>query len=141
MRNSLFAEASRLFLLSGGLPRLLALRRCGAYTFLSDNGGTPMTTIAKTKIAGRKTRPASAKPRQRPATPKRYTVSDGTLLLNLEVEGKWFVVTSPLDPELVTQARTIEEAFRMAYDAKALLEEYRAELAKEVKARRTHTGA
>ena len=68
-------------------------------------------------------------------TPKRYTVSDGTLLLNLEVEGKWFVVTSPLDPELVTQARTIEEAFRMAYDAKALLEEYRAELAEEIKAR------
>ncbi len=59
----------------------------------------------------------------------------GELLLNLEVEGDWFVVTSPLDPELVTQAKTIEEAFRMAYDAKDLLEEYRAELAEEAKAR------
>lgn len=66
---------------------------------------------------------------------KRYTISDGTLMLNLEVEGKWLIVTSPLDPELVTQARSIEEAFRMAYDAKSLLEKYRAELAKETKAR------
>lgn len=65
----------------------------------------------------------------------RYTVSDGELLLNLEAEGKWFVVTSPLDPELVTQARTIEEAFRMAYDAKELLEKYRSGLRKEAKPR------
>ncbi len=65
--------------------------------------------------------------------PKRYTASDGTLLLNLETEGKWFIVTSPLDPELVTQARSIEEAFRMAYDAKALLEEYRAKLAEKAR--------
>lgn len=74
-------------------------------------------------------------PKATKADAKRYTVSDGTLVLNLEAEGKWFVVTSPLDPELVTQARSIEEAFRMAYDAQKLLEEYRADLAKEAAAR------
>ena len=82
-----------------------------------------MTVLTKPKKAGGGAKPATTKPGR--ASPTRYTVSDGTLLLNLEVEGKWFVVTSPLDPELVTQARTIEEAFRMAYDARNLLEEYR----------------
>ncbi len=102
-----------------------------------------MTTTTEKRTrrgAIRAVKPSGTQPGRRPTkaeqiTPKRYTVSDGTLLLNLEVEGKWFVVTSPMDPELVTQARTIEEAFRMAYGAKALLDEYRAELARESKAR------
>ncbi len=59
---------------------------------------------------------------------KSYTVTDGTLVLNLESDGgKWLVVTCPFDPELVTQARTIDEAFAMAYDAKKLLDACRME--------------
>jgi antitoxin HicB len=34
-----------------------------------------------------------------------------------EAEEGGFVVTSPLDPGLVTQAETLQEAFLMAYDA------------------------
>ena len=38
---------------------------------------------------------------------KRYTVSDGKLVLNLEeAEEGGYVVTSPLNPELITQAET-----------------------------------
>jgi predicted RNase H-like HicB family nuclease len=49
---------------------------------------------------------------------KQYTVFDGKLMLILEeAEEGGFVVTSPLDPGLVTQAETIQEAFLMAYDA------------------------
>lgn len=49
---------------------------------------------------------------------KRYTVSDGKWVLTLEEapEGG-FVVTSPLDPALITEAETIREAFVMARDA------------------------
>ena len=51
-----------------------------------------------------------------------YTVSDGKLTLTLRAaEGGWFAVSSPLDPELHTQAKTIDDAFAMAYDAKAAL--------------------
>ena len=54
---------------------------------------------------------------------KRYTVSNGKLVLSLEeAEEGGYVVTSPLDPELITEAETIEEAFLNAEDAaKALL--------------------
>ena len=49
---------------------------------------------------------------------KRYTVSNGKLVLSLEeAEEGGYVVTSPLDPELITEAETIEEAFRNAEDA------------------------
>jgi antitoxin HicB len=48
---------------------------------------------------------------------KKYTVCDGKLVLTLEPDDGWYVVTSPMDPQLVTQARTIEEAFEMARDA------------------------
>ena len=49
---------------------------------------------------------------------KQYTVSDGKMMLVLEeAEEGGFVVTSPLDPGLVTQAETLQEAFQMAYDA------------------------
>lgn len=50
--------------------------------------------------------------------PKSYTVSDGELVLTLEeAEEGGYVVTSPMDPELVTEAETIPEAFDMARDA------------------------
>jgi len=54
---------------------------------------------------------------------KRYTISDGRLVLTLEEahEGG-FVVSSPLYPELWTQAESVSEAFENARDAlKALV--------------------
>lgn len=49
---------------------------------------------------------------------KRYTVCDGKQVLNLEVaEEGGYIVTSPLDSELITEAETIEEAFANARDA------------------------
>jgi predicted RNase H-like HicB family nuclease len=58
---------------------------------------------------------------------KRYTVTDGKLMLTLEEAGNgWLVVTSPIDPGLTTQARTITEAFENARDALAELRAYRA---------------
>ena len=59
---------------------------------------------------------------------KKYTVSDGKLVLTLqEDEGGWYTVTSPTDPAMITQAKTIKEAFRMAKDAFAALAESRAD--------------
>jgi antitoxin HicB len=58
-----------------------------------------------------------------------YTVSDGKLVLSLEpAEEGGYVVTSPLDPELVTQAETIEEAFANARDAAKALRQSRKKL-------------
>jgi antitoxin HicB len=49
---------------------------------------------------------------------KTYTVTDGKLVLTLSpAGGDWYAVTSPFDPGITTQARTVEEAFLMAYDA------------------------
>jgi predicted RNase H-like HicB family nuclease len=60
---------------------------------------------------------------------KRYTVSDGKLMLVLEqAEEGGFIVTSPLDPSLVTEADTIPEAFEMARDALRTLAHGRAKL-------------
>jgi antitoxin HicB len=60
---------------------------------------------------------------------KRYTVSDGRLVLHLEeAEEGGYVVTSPLDPELITQAETIGEAFANARDAARALKQSRARL-------------
>lgn len=57
----------------------------------------------------------------------RYTVSDGKLVLNLETaEEGGYIVTSPLDPELITEADTLEEAFDNARDAAQALKEARA---------------
>jgi antitoxin HicB len=53
---------------------------------------------------------------------KQYTVSDGKIVLTLqEAEEGGYVVTSPLDPQLITEAETIEEAFENARDALAAL--------------------
>jgi hypothetical protein len=49
---------------------------------------------------------------------KQYTVSDGKLVLVLnEAEEGGYVVTSPLDPELITEAETVAQAFENARDA------------------------
>jgi antitoxin HicB len=59
----------------------------------------------------------------------RYTISDGKLVLNLEASGEGgYVVTSPLDPELITQAETLEEAFANARDAAQALKQARVKL-------------
>ena len=60
---------------------------------------------------------------------KRYTVSDGKLVLNLEeAEEGGSIVTSPFNPELITQAETIQEAFANARDAAKALKQSRARL-------------
>jgi len=59
----------------------------------------------------------------------RYTVSDGKLVLTLEeAEEGGFIVTSPMDPELTTEAETISEAFTNARDALSALAESRRKL-------------
>jgi antitoxin HicB len=64
---------------------------------------------------------------------KSYTVSDGKLVLMLtQAEEGGFLVTSPLEPELVTEAETIEEAFRMAHDALRALRTSRAKLLRKL---------
>ena len=68
---------------------------------------------------------------------KIYTVSDGELVLKLEVaEEGGFVVTSPTDPELITQAETVEEAFFMARDAAEALHACRVDLMREIREKR-----
>jgi len=62
-----------------------------------------------------------------PRSAKRYTVSDGRMVLTLRTAGGgWYAVTSPLDPGITTQARTVEQAFEMAYDAQKMLRASRA---------------
>jgi antitoxin HicB len=69
------------------------------------------------------------------STPVRYTVSDGRLVLVLEEAGEGgYVVTSPLDPELITEAETIAEAFANARDAGKALKEARAKLSRRLRA-------
>lgn len=60
---------------------------------------------------------------------RRYTVSDGKLVIVLEdaAEGG-FIVTSPLDPSLITEAETVREAFDAARDGLRTLAEARARL-------------
>jgi predicted RNase H-like HicB family nuclease len=58
--------------------------------------------------------------------PTRYIVTDGQMTLTLEVaEEGGYLVTSPYDPEIMTQADTVEEAFEMARDVVALYKEVR----------------
>jgi antitoxin HicB len=69
---------------------------------------------------------------------KRYTVSDGRLVLNLEeAEEGGYIVTSPLDPELITQAETIAEAFANARDAAKALKSSRSRLMRRLAASKT----
>ena len=65
----------------------------------------------------------------------RYTASDGKLVLNLETaEEGGYIVTSPLDPELITEAETIEEAFANARDASQALKQSRVKLLRRLSA-------
>jgi antitoxin HicB len=62
-----------------------------------------------------------------------YTVSDGEFVLTLEpAEEGGYVVTSPFDPELITQAESVEEAFANARDAADALRESRLKLSKQL---------
>ncbi len=62
---------------------------------------------------------------------KKYTISDGKAVLLLEAaEEGGYLVSSPLDPELITEAETIEEAFMMTADAAKALKSARAKLRK-----------
>jgi predicted RNase H-like HicB family nuclease len=63
--------------------------------------------------------------------PTKYTVTDGDLVLELEVaEEGGYTVTAPFIQGLVTEAETLEEAFEMARDAAAELAAARASLRK-----------
>ena len=60
---------------------------------------------------------------------KRYTVSDGKLLLHLQpADEGGYIVPSPLDPELIIEAEPLEEAFLNASDAIKALQQSRAKL-------------
>ncbi|MBC7782326.1 MAG: type II toxin-antitoxin system HicB family antitoxin [Burkholderiales bacterium] len=62
---------------------------------------------------------------------KKYAVSDGKLTLQIEeIEDGWLLVRSPTDPAMITQARTIKEAFTMARDAFAALADSRSDSAR-----------
>ena len=64
---------------------------------------------------------------------KAYIVSDGEMVLSLEAaEEGGYVVTSPLDPELITEAETLDEAFANARDAADALNQSRSKLAKQL---------
>jgi len=64
---------------------------------------------------------------------KRYTVSDGKIVLTLqEAEEGGYIVTSPLDPQLITEAETVKEAFENAKDALAALSASRRKLIKKL---------
>jgi antitoxin HicB len=72
---------------------------------------------------------SDGKPDKKRFMSKRYTVSDGKLVLTLaDAEEGGYVVTSPLDPELITQAETIEEAFANARDAAQAVKQARVKL-------------
>jgi predicted RNase H-like HicB family nuclease len=65
----------------------------------------------------------------------KYTVSDGKLVLTLEDASEGgYVVTSPLDTELITEAESISEAFENARDALKALKQSRAKLMKRLSA-------
>jgi hypothetical protein len=60
---------------------------------------------------------------------RKYSVSDGKIVLTLEEAGEGgFVVTSPMEPELVTEAESVAEAFENARDALKELRRSRASL-------------
>lgn len=62
---------------------------------------------------------------------KSYTITDGKLVLTLtEAEEGGYVVTSPMDLELITEAETVAEAFEMARDALKGLRKMRVDFAR-----------
>jgi len=68
---------------------------------------------------------------------KRYTVTDGKIVLTFEeAEEGGYVVTSPIDPGLITEAETIAEAFVNARDAMKELQAARRDLRRKLAGRR-----
>jgi len=66
---------------------------------------------------------------------KKFTVTDGELVLELHAaEEGGYVVTSPIDPGLVTEADSVEQAFANAREAMKDLEASRAKLREELQA-------
>ena len=64
---------------------------------------------------------------------KQYTVSDGKVVLTLqEAEEGGYIVTSPFDPQLITEADTVKEAFENARDALTALAASRRKLIKKL---------
>ncbi|HET6249091.1 MAG TPA: type II toxin-antitoxin system HicB family antitoxin [Tepidisphaeraceae bacterium] len=63
---------------------------------------------------------------------KRYTVCDGKLVDYLEgAKEGGYVVTSPMEPALVTEGETISEAFFMARDALKTIAQSRVKMQKQ----------
>src|SRR5437762_5506122 len=67
-----------------------------------------------------------------PVVAKAYAISDGKLVLTLTPANEGGFVVTSLDPELVTEAETIEDAFRMARDALRALHASRAKLLRKL---------
>ena len=64
---------------------------------------------------------------------KNFTVSDGDLVLHLEsADEGGYIVTSPLEPELITEAETLEDALAMARDAIKALRASRSKLLRKL---------
>lgn len=64
---------------------------------------------------------------------KAYTVSNGEMVLTLEpADEGGYVVTSPFDPELITEADSLDEAFANARDVAEALNQSRSRLAKQL---------
>lgn len=62
-----------------------------------------------------------------------FTVSDGDLVLHLEcAEEGGYLVTAPFEPELITEAESLEDAFVMARDAIKALRASRAKLHRQL---------
>jgi len=69
----------------------------------------------------------------KPSNQPSFTVSNGDLVLTLQPAGDgWYAVSSPIEPHLHTQGKSVEEAFEMAYDGLAALREARAKYSKAV---------
>ena len=63
-----------------------------------------------------------------------YTVSNGKLVLTLEAaEEGGYLVTSTMEPELITEAQTVEEAFVNARDAIKALKQSRRKLLRKLR--------
>ena len=75
----------------------------------------------------------SPRPARIAGVAKSHTVSNGKLVLTLRAADEGgFVVTSPLEPELITEAETIDDAFRMAQDALRALRASRTKLLRKL---------
>jgi hypothetical protein len=66
---------------------------------------------------------------------KKFTATDGKLVLTLQPANEGgYVVTSPFDPQLITEAETLEEAFENAREAALGLRQSRTKLVRQLAA-------